>query len=83
MLAWGGALVKVIGFLCLPGAYFFFRWATDRSLVVNANGEYLHIKVSTTDLLYSLAGALNKQIQDRRNSRDSALRDELSSLPSA
>lgn len=83
MLIWGGGGVKVIGLLLLVGAFFFFRWATDRNLVLNVNGEYLHIKVSTTDLLYSLSGALNKDIQDRRNSRVGALRDELASLPRA
>jgi len=83
MLAWGGALWKVIGLLCLPGAYYFLKLTIERSLVLSLHsGEGLHIKVSSTELLNNLAEAINKGIRDRKGSRAGALRDELSGLPS-
>ena len=81
MLAWGGAFWKFIGLVGLAGAYFFFKFTTERSLVLSANGEGLHIKVETTELLNSLAEAINRGISLRKGARASALRDELSSLP--
>jgi len=84
MLVFGGAFLKVIGFLCLPGAYFFFKATIGRMLLLSTNsGEDLQIKVSTTDLLNSLVDAINKGIQDLHSSRASALRDDLASLPRA
>ncbi len=83
MLMWGGAGWKLIGLLCLPGAYFFFQSTIDRTLLLSMNvGESLNIKVSTTELLNNLVAAINNGIRDRHNSRAGALRDELSRLPS-
>jgi hypothetical protein len=84
MLMWGGVGWKVIGLLCLPGAYYFFQYTIDRALLLSMNiGESLNIKVSTTELLANLVAAINSGIRDRQNSRAGALRDELSGLPSA
>jgi hypothetical protein len=84
MLVWGGALWKVIGLLCLAGAYYFLRLTIDRLLVLSLNsGEGLHIKVSTTELLTNLADAINKGIGGRKRVRSDALREELSGLPSS
>jgi hypothetical protein len=83
MLLWGGALWKFFGLLCLPGAYFFFKYTIERSLILSlTSGEGLNIKVSTTELLTSLADAINKGIGGRRRVQSDALRDELSGLPS-
>jgi hypothetical protein len=82
LLVFGGAFLKIIGFLCLPGAYFFFTKTIGRMLIFSTNsGEGLQIKVSTTELLNSLVDAINKGIRDRHSSRASALRDDLASLP--
>lgn len=82
MLMWGGGLWKVIGLLCLPGAYYFFQSTIDRALLLAMNvGESLDIKVSTTELLTNLVDAINTGIRDRHHSRAGALRDELSGLP--
>lgn len=83
LLLWGGAFWKFIGLLCLAGAYLFFKYTIERSLVLSVNGEGLHIKVNTTELLTSLADAINKGISMRKSARAGALRDELSSLPRA
>lgn len=83
MLMWGGAFWKLVGLACLPGAYFFFTRTISRSIVLNANGEGLNIKVDTTELATSLADAINKGISGRKGARAGALRDELSNLPSA
>lgn len=84
MLMWGGAGWKIIGLLCLPGAYYFFQYTIDCALLLSMNvGESMNIKVSTTELLTNLVAAINNGIRDRQNSRAEALRDELSGLPSA
>jgi hypothetical protein len=84
MMAWGGTLWKIIGFLFLPGAYLFFQKTIDRKLLLSMNiGEALHIKVGTTEVLNELVAAINKGIAGRKGARASALRDELSGLPSA
>jgi len=83
MLMWGGAFLKVIGLLCLPGAYYFLKLTVERDLLVSLNsGEHLHIKVSSTELLNNLADAINKGIGGRLRAQSNALRDELSGLPS-
>jgi len=81
MLMWGGAFWKFIGLVCFAAAYFFFKFTIERSLVLSVNGEGLHIKVETTELVNSLAEAINKGISARKSARAGALRDELSSLP--
>lgn len=84
MLMFGGAFLKLIGLLCLPGAYFFFQSTIERSLILSLNsGEGLTIKVSTTELLNNLADAINRGLRDLKGARAGALRDELSSLPNA
>jgi hypothetical protein len=83
MLMWGGGFWKFVGLLCLPAAYFFFKFTIDRRLVLSANGEGLDSKVETTELLTSLAEAINKGISGRKSARSGALREELSKLPAA
>jgi hypothetical protein len=84
MLMWGGAFLKLLGLLFLPGAYFFQKTTTERMLVMSLkSGEGLQIKVSTTELLTSLVEAVNKGIGGRKGAQSRALRDELSQLPSA
>lgn len=84
MLYFGGVLLKVIGLLCLVGAYYFFKLTIERSLILALkSGEGLTIKVSTTEILTDLANAINRGIGDRQHSRSGVLRDELSNLPSA
>ena len=83
MLMWGGTLLKVIGFLLLPAAVGYFLWATDRNLVMKVGEEYVHIKVKTNEVLYGLAGAINKEIKDRRDAHTNALRADIASLPTA
>jgi len=82
MLMWGSATWKVIGILCLPGAYFFFTSTIERTLILSLHsGESLQIKVRTTELLNALAEAINRGIGARNQARSAALRDELSGLP--
>jgi hypothetical protein len=84
MLAWGGALWKIIGFLLLPGAYGFFHYTIHRRLVLSMNvGESIHINVATTPLLNQLVEAINRAIGNRQGARAAALRSELDSIPSA
>lgn len=84
LLYFGGVLAKFIGFLFLVGAYFFFTLTIERSLLLSLrSGEGLTIKVSTTEILYNLANAINHGIGERHRLQAGALRDELSNLPSA
>jgi hypothetical protein len=84
MLYFGGVLLKFIGLLFLVGAYFFFKLTIERSLILSLkSGEGLTIKVSTTEILADLANAINTGIGNLKSSRASALREELSNLPSA
>jgi len=84
MMAWGGTLWKIFGLLFLPGAYFFFQYTIERRLLLSMNvGEAIHIKVDSTEVLNDLVAAINKGIAGRKGARASALRDELSGLPSA
>jgi hypothetical protein len=83
LLIWGGALFKIIGLLCLPGAYFFFTKTITRTLIVALNeGGGPTVNVSTTELLSKLVEAINTAIVDRKRAERDALRNELSSLPS-
>jgi hypothetical protein len=84
MLMWGGVLWKIIGLLCLVGAYYFFQSTIDCSLLLSMkDGESLDIKVSSEEILANLVNAINRGIQYRENLRAGALRDELSGLPNA
>lgn len=84
LLYFGGVLTKFIGLLFLVGAYFFFTLTIERSLILSLrSGEGLTIKVSTTEILHSLANAINHGIGERHRLQAGALRDELSNLPSA
>jgi hypothetical protein len=84
MLIFRGVLLKVIALLCLLGAYYFFKLTIERSLVFSLkSGEGQHVKVITTELLNSLADAINRRMGDRRGSGAGALRDELSNLPNS
>ena len=83
MLVWGGAVWKFIGFLCLPGAYFFFKYTVERLLIMSLkSGEPLRIQVGTTELLRNLADAVNNGIRGLNRARSNALRDDLAGLPS-
>lgn len=88
MLAWGGTLWKVIGFLLLPGAVAFFRYTISRTLLLcMKSGEIIRINVETTELLNSLVSAINnaaiKLQASQEASRRDALRTELDELPTA
>lgn len=84
MSVWGGVLLKLIGLLCLPGAYFFFTSTISRSIVLSLkSGEGLEVKVNSTELAHSLAHAINEAIGGLKGSKARALRDELSNLPDA
>ena len=39
MLIFGGVILKFIGFLLLPGAYFLFQYTIERTVVLSVNGE--------------------------------------------
>lgn len=83
MLIFGGVLLKFIGFLLLPGAYFFSKFTTERTVVLSVAGEALVIKVNSTELGTNLANAINRAIGERKQARTGALHDELSNLPRA
>jgi hypothetical protein len=83
LLVWGGIILKIIGLLLLPGAYFFFTKTMTRTLIIALNeGGGPTVNVSTTELLTKLVDAINTAIVDRKRASRDALRDELSSLPS-
>lgn len=83
MLIFGGVFLKVIGILCMVGAYYFLQLTTERTVILSVAGEALVIKVDTTELGIQLAEAINRGIGERKRARTGALRDELSNLPSA
>ena len=84
MLVWGGPVWKVIGLLFLVGAYYFFKLTISCSLLLSMkSGEKLDIRVKTEEILTNLVAAINKGIGDQNRSSARALRDDLSSLPSA
>lgn len=84
MLAFGGYLWKFIGFLLLPGAYAFFNYTINRSLLLSMNvGEYISIDIKTTPLLDALVSAINDTKRHAKAAQRDALQMELSSLPEA
>ncbi len=84
MLMWGGAFWKLVGLLCLPGAYYFFKLTTERSLVLSLkSGEGLTIKIESTEVLRALADAINRALGERKGTRARALREEIDGLPDA
>ena len=84
LLAWGGATLKVIGFLLLPGAYAFFRYTTFRKLILSREaGEPVTINIDSTEQLRELVSAINTAIKNRHGAAYSALQGELSALPDA
>ena len=85
MMAWGGAMLKVIGFLLLPGAYGWTHFITSRTLVLSMGEgiDPISLNVKTDALLGNLVSAINGALSDRRNASAAALHRDLASLPGA
>lgn len=83
MLMWGGVGMKVFGVALVIAGIAHVRWSTERNLVMNVNGEYLHIKFPTTEMLYQVANAINGEKSARRTAHADGLSADLASLPRA
>ncbi len=84
MLAWGGPMVKFIGFLLLPGAYAFFHYTITRKLILSMHaGESIQVNIKTTPLLGSLVSAINDTKRGAKAAKGDALKAELDNLPTA
>ncbi|MEQ1907565.1 MAG: hypothetical protein ABMA15_02025 [Vicinamibacterales bacterium] len=84
MIAAGPILVKLIGLLLLPGAYKFYTSTIERRLMVAIDhGDPITVKFSTREAMQGVQSAIKKAIDDRKNSRAAALRQEIAGLPDA